>query len=68
MVSAESEPIMGVWVCAVTQSLSEEATDLTAAKVVSVASPTASFSPFSWYRTHDLHWLPVRQRVVFNLL
>jgi len=39
----------------VSQSLSEEAADLIAATVVSVASPTASFSAFSWYRTRDLH-------------
>ena len=43
--------------------LSEQAADLTAATVVSVTSPTASFSAFSWYRTRDYrtrHWLPVR--------
>jgi len=51
----------------VSQSLSEEAADLTAATVVSVASPTASFSAFSWYRMRDLHWLPVCQRLVFKL-
>jgi len=73
MVSAEREPIMGVWgLCpqrgpgaepvlphstrCASQSLSDEAADLTAATVVSVASPTASFSAFSWYRTRDLPW------------
>ena len=39
----------------VSQSLSEEAADLTVATVVSVASPTANFSAFSWYRMCDLH-------------
>jgi len=53
----------------VSQSLSEEAADLTAATVVSVASPTASFTasvPSSWYRTRDLHYQYANKLVVFN--